>query len=376
MKKFRILVLGGYGNFGKRICSSLGNDETLSLVVAGRNLNKAQRYCEILCEQFKHLDATPAAVDITHPELTSSLRALKPNLVIHTSGPFQGQSYNVVKACIELGAHYIDLADDRRYVCDITQFNQQAKAKGLLLVSGASSVPGLSSTVIDHFAAQLAKIDTINYAIAPGNNLQRGYATIKAILSYTGHAFTTWKNGRWVNIYGWMNSKKIDLGEPIGQRRVANIDVPDLELFPKRYHPVKNISFQAGLELGILHNTMVVMAWLVKKRFIKNWAPFTGLALTSSNWLYSFGTDLGGMVIKLKGLDNNGETKQISWTLIAENGVGPYIPTLPAIIIAKKLLHNEINTRGAQPCLGLFSLDEFMALAQNWGIYQRVESLH
>jgi short subunit dehydrogenase-like uncharacterized protein len=40
-------------------------------------------------------------------------------LVIHTAGPFQGQDYGVVAAAVAAaGAHYIDLADGRRFVCD------------------------------------------------------------------------------------------------------------------------------------------------------------------------------------------------------------------------------------------------------------------
>lgn len=373
MGDFRILVLGGYGNFGKRICTSLGPIEEVALIIAGRNLSKAQAYCETLSELYPRLTAIPAAIDIESPDLSSHIGRLNPSLVIHTSGPFQGQSYAVPEACIAAGAHYIDLADDRRYVCDISQLNQQAKEKGVLLVSGASSVPGLSSTVVDHFAQQFKSLDSINYAIAPGNKLERGFATIKAILSYTGHPFKSWQDRQWRTIYGWMDSSKVDLGKPIGKRWLANVDVPDLELFPERYAPVSTVEFKAGLELGVLHNMMVAMAWLAKKRVIKNWAPYTGFALAASQWFYPLGTDLGGMVINLTGIDNNNQTKSIRWTLIAKNGVGPFIPTLPAIVIAKKLLAGSLAIRGAQPCLGLFSLEEFMQIADDWDIYQRVD---
>ncbi|MGK0441255.1 MAG: hypothetical protein ACJA0N_001053 [Pseudohongiellaceae bacterium] len=373
MEKLKILILGGYGNFGKRICHSLATLDDVSLIIAGRNLSKATTQCAALCEQYPNLTTLPTAIDIKSPELNAIIGDLNPYLVIHTSGPFQGQSYAVPKACISAGAHYIDLADDRRFVCDISELDQQAKDSGVLLVSGASSVPGLSSTVIDHFAPQFKQLESIEYAIAPGNKLERGYATIKAILSYTGHPFKSWKDGKWQAIYGWMNSTKVDLGAPIGKRLVANIDVPDLELFPERYTPVQTVQFKAGLELGVLHNMMFVMAWLAKKRIVKNWAAYTGFALTTSKWFYFLGSDIGGMMIKLSGTGENGEPKKVTWTLIAENGVGPFIPTLPAILVTKKLIKQEIKECGAQPCLGLFTLEEFMALAKNWDIYQQIK---
>ncbi|MNY77512.1 hypothetical protein D3C86_2174420 [compost metagenome] len=60
------------------------------------------------------------------------------------------------------------------------------------------------------------------------------------------------------------------------------------------------------------------------------------------------------------------------WTLYAEHGIGPYIPTLSAIILTGKLLRCELAERGAMPCLGLFSLAEFDAEAAPLGIYHKV----
>lgn len=38
----RILILGGYGNFGKRIVENLADIEDIEILVAGRNKAKAQ----------------------------------------------------------------------------------------------------------------------------------------------------------------------------------------------------------------------------------------------------------------------------------------------------------------------------------------------
>lgn len=381
--QFRVLVLGGYGNFGKRICETLVDNHRIHLLIAGRNKEKAARLCVSLIQnphrqnhqpdrhqQDSHpCPPEPAVLDINSPHFAQALKDLSPQLVIHTSGPFQGQDFRVPEACIAAGTHYIDLADDRRFVCDIDQLNNAATAAGVLLVSGASSVPGLSSTVIDHFLPEFEKLEHIEYGIAPGNKLERGAATIQAILSYTGHPFNTWENETWKPVYGWMDSTIKDFGHPVGKRRLANIDIPDLELFPQRYSPVKTVRFGAGLELGAMHEFMVFMAWLVKKGVVKNWSPWTPIALAVSKWFYPFGTDIGGMMINMKGTGKNAQPKNITWRLIAEKGIGPYIPTLPAILVARKLVDGSLTDRGATPCLGLFQLEEFTTLASQWGIY-------
>lgn len=370
MKK--VIVLGGYGNFGKRIVENLSRIENITIFIAGRNIRKSSA----LVANLKNTSVAklePLAIDIFADDFKEQLASLAPYLVIHTSGPFQGQDYRVPKTCIECGAHYIDLADDRRFVCDISELDKQAKDKGVLIVSGASSVPGLSSAVVERYQTQFSIIESINLAIAPGNKAERGLATVEAILSYTGHPLNVFKDGRWQDVYGWMDSKVNDFGGFIGKRHLANVDVPDLELFPSRYGVTQQVSFQAGLELPLLHKTMVGMAYLSKIGLVKNWAPLSKAIVSTSNIFLPFGCDKGAMEVLVYGKNNDGDAKKIKWTLYAPKGNGPYIPTLSTIILAKKLLSSDMQSSqqgtGAKPCAGMFELSEFDTYFDALGIH-------
>jgi hypothetical protein len=120
------------------------------------------------------------------PGLEDRLKALEVDALIHTSGPFQGQDYRVARACAQAGVHYVDLADGRDFVCGIDVLDPQAKAAGVLLLSGASSVPALSSAVVDALASGMARVSDIDIGISPGNRTDRGLSTVAAILSYCG----------------------------------------------------------------------------------------------------------------------------------------------------------------------------------------------
>ncbi len=369
----RVLILGGYGNFGKRIAENLSVMAGIVIIIAGRNIKKAEELCLKLSSKGANALLEPAVIDIDKSGFIEEISSLSPDLVIHTGGPFQGQDYRVPDACTAIGSHYLDLADDRRFVCDITSLNEQAKANNVLIVSGASSVPGLSSTAIDSFVSQFSSLDEIDYAIAPGNRAERGEATIRGILSYTGHPFSVFYRGQWVNRHGWMSPRRLGFGGVVGKRWLANIDIPDLELFPERYSPVASVRFQAGLELPLLHFGMVLMAFLAKIGLVKDWSKYTGFIFRSSELFRHLGTDIGGMQINISGLDENKKGKRIKWTLYADNGVGPYIPIISAIILAKKLISGSIETRGATPCLGLYTLEEFDQEAMPLGIYHQTE---
>jgi len=353
-----VLVLGGYGNFGKRISEYLSKIVEIKLIISGRNISKARSLTSLLKEKA-NCEIEALALDIFEDDFQLKLKKLSVDIVIHTCGPFQGQNYSIPMACINAGVHYIDLADDRDFVCNISSLDKTARNKNLLIVSGASSAPGLSSTVIDFYQSEFSTIDSIDIAIAPGNKAERGEATIRGILSYTGHSFKVFSDGKWSNAYGWMQPTLQDFGNQLGKRWLANIDVPDLNLFPNRYKVKQRVSFKAGLELSILHLTMVAMAAIARIGLVKNWSPLTKLIVKVSQWFNRLGTDKGGMHILIKGADLNGQSQSIKWKLFADNGIGPCIPTISAIILTEKLISNQIQASGAFPCLGLYSLQEF-----------------
>lgn len=364
----RIVVLGGYGNFGKRICESLSLESTIVLIIAGRTAERAVALQQRLQAHGASAIVETAVVDLEADNFSEQLVSLNPHIVIHTAGPFQNQGYIVPRACIAAGSHYIDLADDRRFVCDISDLDDFAKERGVLIVSGASSVPGLSSAVVKHFSNEFLQLDFIDIAIAPGNQAERGLATLRAVLSYTGHAISVFSSGKWLTQYGWMSARRWDFGPIIGRRWLANVDVPDLELFPAYFNVRRRVRFQAGLELVFLHLTMLTMAQLSKWGVVKDWSVYADSIFALSRRFDGLGSDTGGMRIELQGIALGGNPKTINWVLSASGGIGPYIPTLAAIVITKKLLSCKQTETGAMPCIGLFDLQEFDVEAIPLGI--------
>jgi saccharopine dehydrogenase-like NADP-dependent oxidoreductase len=369
----KILILGGYGNFGERICKSLAVRSDICLIIAGRHKKKSEIFCDELLAENAQCELMPIGIDITSENLDEKLLDLKPGIVIHTSGPFQGQGYDVPKACIKAGSHYIDLADDRRFVCDFNSLNDAARDNKVCAISGASSVPGLSSAIIDHYIDEFSQLEEIDFVIVPGNKAVLGLATLSGILSYIGRPFRRWQDNKFVEVYACMDNLSSHFGEKLGRRYVANIDIPDLELFPQHYKGVSTVRFQAGLELPILHMVLSLMAIVSKVGLFSQWQKLAKPIFYLRKLFLPFGTGTGGMRIRLKGKDLNGKGLSIDWLLVAENNVGPYIPIIPTIILANKLIDKEMEQSGAMPCLGLFTRDEFSQIAEKWGIYQLEE---
>lgn len=349
----KILIIGGYGVFGGKLARRLAKDARLDVIVAGRSLKTAKAFVE-------NMSARAALVDLESPKLIDDILALSPEIIVDASGPYQLQKgYSTAKAALDVGAHYIDLSDDAAFSSGIKALDDLAVAKGLTLLSGASSVPAISSVVCDHLRPRFKQIDLIESAILPGNRAPRGKSVMRSILLQAGRPLNVWRSGRWAEPKGWSEQTRLTLTIPGVKplNRPANlIGAPDLILFPERYK-AKTVLFRAGLDLSLMHRGLSCLAWLSHSPL--NFKP-ERLALLLK-WLADrlepLGSDRGGMIVRMIGHDKSGSYKEARWTLIVEDGDGPDIPATPAFILINKLLGGEIKA-GARPCLGEFSLSE------------------
>lgn len=361
-----VLILGGYGNFGKRISLALAK-ANIPIIIAGRSDVNAKSLQSDILQQYPNADVNIAVLNVD-TLTTNELQKINPKIVINTCGPFQLRDYAIAESCIAAGVHYIDLADGRDFVSNITTLNAKAKQNNVLIVSGASTVPGLSSAVIEYFQPEFSEIDLLVYGISPGQKSPRGLATAKSILTYLGKPF---KNANHEIIYGWQNIYRQKYPE-LGNRWMANCDIPDLELFPKKYK-IKHMQFSAGMESTNLHLGMWLMSWLVRLGLAPDLSQHAESLLRLSNQFDRFGTDAGGMHMLIQGKDRKGNPLEIKWFIIAKDGDGPQIPCVPAIVLSKKLLANSIDFRGAYPCVGLISLDEYLSELKDFSIKQHIQ---
>ncbi len=372
--RFRVLVLGGYGTFGERICRSLSADPAMRVVVAGRDGARASRLATRLQQEYPGCGAECLTCDTGDNRLGLLLATHRIDAVINTAGPFQGQDYRVARACITAGSHYIDLADARDYVNGFTALDSLAREHGVLAVTGASSVPALSAAVVDSLSSDLRSLRSIEYGITPGNRTPRGIATVRSILSYCGQPFRQWRSGEWRVAIGWQGLIRHHYPAPLGTRWMSYCDIPDLAIFPARYPGVRDVIFRAGLELSVLHLGTWLLSWLARAGLVRNWASCARPLTRMSEWLQSFGTDVGGMHVTVSGTGEDGRNIMKTWTLIAHRGDGPQVPCLASILLARKLARRERMQRGAVVCVGILSLDDFSEAMNNFSIEQRIVS--
>lgn len=363
----RILIIGAAGFFGRRLVQGLARHEGLLLLLAGRDAQRAKDVAERLRPRAR-AGLEVLALDAQAPGLATALAAAAPQVVVNASGPFQGQDHRVAEACIACGAHYLDLADGREFVTGIVRLDSAARAAGVLVTSGASSVPALSGAVIDALAVGLARLQAIDIGISPGNRTERGLSTMQAVLSYCGRPLPGCQpDGR--PAIGWRGRWRHDYPAPVGTRLLSPCDVPDLALWPARYPGRPMVSFGAGLELGFLHRGMNVMAWLAQRGLVADWSRHARGLKVLANAFKTWGSDAGAMHVRVQGEEASGRPVSRLWTLVATQGDGPHVPTLAAAALVRALTAGTVTARGAMPCVGLLTLADLAEQARGLHIH-------
>jgi saccharopine dehydrogenase-like NADP-dependent oxidoreductase len=360
-----VLVIGGGGFFGARIAASLARVSTLRVLIGGRDAQRARSAAMAAGLPAEHA----VVMDAADPRFADALRPLDLALIIHTAGPFQGQNYGVARAAVQVGCHYVDLADGRGFVAGIESLDAEARARGVAVISGASSVPALSSAVVDRYLPRFERLDTIEMGISSGARAP-GLATVEGVFSYAGKAVRCWKGGTWISGFGWRDLSRHHFPAPLGGRWLSTCDIPDLELFPRRYASVRSVSFKAGFASDLGHLVVWSLAGLVKIGLVRSMKPFVRPLNRASRLIEPLVSHRGGMFVSLRGESREGGPLVVCWNLLAAQNQGPYIPCGAAIALAHQLAENVRWPAGARPCMGFLTVDEYLEPLRTLDIHE------
>jgi hypothetical protein len=291
--------------------------------------------------------------------LADLLRASQVNLVVHLAGPFQGQDFKVARACLEAGVPYIDMADGREFVARFASLDDAARAKGIALVTGASTVPGLSSAIVDAALAKFGTLRSIDYGISASLKTGLGSATLQAVLSYCGKPYQVLDEGGATTIYGLGRPRRHDFPTPVHHRVIVDCDIPDHALFPARYPDLRHMDFGSGIDVPGLAYVLSLMSRCVRRGWVADWDFLRGSVQFFMTAAKPFGSAHSGFFMRCEGRDAAGKPKKTLLEILARDGSGLEIPVTPVVLLVRKMLAGESLPAGAYPCMGLFSLAEF-----------------
>lgn len=356
-----LLIIGGYGTFGGLLAQLLADDARLTIVVAGRSLPKAAAFCTALPARAK---LVPMRFD-RDGDVPRQLAGAGAGIVVDATGPFQNYGddpYRVVRACIDQGINYLDLADGSAFVQGIGAFDAQARNQGVFVLSGLSSCPVLTAAVVDRLPEGMAQLESVHAGIAPSPYAGVGLNVIRAIAGYAGQPVSVKRDGRSAVGHALTDAMRYTIAPPgrlpLHSRRFTLVDVPDLQVLPARFPSLRTVWMSAGPAPELLHRLLSGLAWLVRWKLVRTLEPASRLFHQAVNIL-RWGEHRGGMFVQVAGRDANGLAVVREWHLLAEGNDGPFIPAMAVAALVRKQLAGIVPAAGARPATGAVSLSDY-----------------
>jgi hypothetical protein len=133
------------------------------------------------------------------------------------------------------------------------------------------------------------------------------------------------------------------------------------------------VSFEAGFASDLGHLLVWSLARLVRAGLLPSATPFAAPLNRLSRWIEPLVSDKGGMLVRLKGFDHDGKPLRITWNLVAQKNHGPHIPCGAAVALTQKLCSNVRLPSGALPCMGLVSVEEYLAALPGLNLTEIIE---
>jgi hypothetical protein len=364
----RILILGGYGVFGGRLAELLSDLANVELLIAGRDLSRAEAFCAKYVGQARVI---PFRLD--RRDIAESLRTERPNLVVDASGPFQDYGehrYGVIEACIAARVDYVDFADAADFVFGVAALDESAKAAGVFVLSGVSSFPVLTAAVLREMARTM-EIVAVEGGIAPSPYAGIGLNVMRAVVGYAGEPVKLWRDSKPGQGVGLAESMRFTVAVP-GRLPLKNIhfslvDVPDLQVIPPEHPAMTDIWMGAGPVPEFLHRVLNLLAKARHRWHLPSLVPMSRLFYGVLNRM-RFGEHRGGMFVRVRGTAD-GKAVIRSWHLLAEGDDGPYIPSMAIEAIVRKLLVGDRPTPGARPATRALELADYETLFAGRSIF-------
>jgi len=158
------------------------------------------------------------------------------------AGPFQRFDDSLLRACLDAGCSYVDIADDRAYCARVRGLGPEFERAGLTAAYGCSSLPGVSGALFARLRPERSRI-----TLFIGNANPKGRGAIASLLAQLGRPFAAPQGIR----RGFRAGEAVDLPAPFGRRRVYDLDAPDYDVLDARELRVK-AGFESRVATGVL----------------------------------------------------------------------------------------------------------------------------
>ncbi len=244
----KIIVLGGAGDMGSRAVEELAQAEGIEQVtIADRNLEVARQIASRL--QAKKARVDVRSVDANdHGGLVEVVRGY--DVAASALGPFYLFEAKLVRAAIEAGVDYASICDDWLAADEVVnQFSEEARKKGVTVITGLGTSPGLSNIGVSYFARRMDKLHRADISVYMSLNAGGGEAVVGHTLFIMSGKVPSWRDGKRTMIRACSEQRVLQFPR-FGPVKVWNMGHGEPVTVPLCIRGIQEVNFFMGFGQG------------------------------------------------------------------------------------------------------------------------------
>ncbi len=285
MKSDTILVLGGYGNTGRMIAQLLLQETKVNILIAGRDIIKAEKVSQILNASYPGERVSAAAADAAR--ISELLPLFRQARLVVVASCTAAHTACIANTALETGTDYMDIHFGPKVYQLLDSMEGRIKGAGRCFISGGGFHPGLPAAMV-RFAGQY--FDEMETAIASGV-MNIDFSTYKYTPS-TRREFVEeladfnplfYKDGRWqkMNMLSTRDMLTVDFGQDFGKKLCSPLFFEEMQELPMLFPSLKRTGFYIAGFNPVVDYFIFPMVMLLQKLL-----PKTSIDLLSKLMLW------------------------------------------------------------------------------------------
>jgi short subunit dehydrogenase-like uncharacterized protein len=201
MQNRGLLIYGSYGYSGDLI-TRRAIERGLSPILAGRDVNALRRQAQELALEYRVAPLNDPAA------LHTALQGVR--TVLHCAGPFIHTSRCMADACVQAGAHYIDITGEISVFERLAARDGEARARGVMLLPGAGFDVVPTDCLAVHLAKRLPGSTELVLAFESAGGISRG--TASTVVEHIGGGSFVRRDGELRRVPLGHSTRMVDFG--------------------------------------------------------------------------------------------------------------------------------------------------------------------
>jgi hypothetical protein len=367
-----ILILGGYGNAGRPLARLLLQESDAKLVLAGRNLEKAQLLANDLNRAFEGNRVCAACVDASDlASLKQAFGTVDCVVVASSTSQFTPQ---VTEAALESRIGYLDIQYSTQKIAFLKSMTAAIQQAGCCFITDGGFHPGLPALLIRYVAQSFDQLFTakVGSVIKENwNSLQVEDSTVYELIELINDfEMSTFKAGMWkkASLLSMSEFIGMDFGGDFGKQYCAPMLLEEMRALPEMFPTLRETGFYVGSFNWFVDWVIMPLAMIAMKLW-----PHAALQ-PMARWMHwglnTFSKPPYGTLLKVEAMgEKDGQPK--SMQVIISHPDGYLFTAIPVAACLLQYLDGSIARPGLWMQALIVEPDRFIRDMQRMGIMMK-----